>query len=144
KALEMNQRFYPPDKLPQGHPDLATSLNNLGVVLDSLGQAERALPHYQKALDMRQRLYPPDKLPQGHPDLAHSLNNLGFVLEKLGQAERALTNSQKALDMYRTYLEAQATTAPEAQALDLLASLPRSREPVLTLTRQLGTDAGLA
>jgi len=144
QALEMCQRLYPADKVPDGHPDLAQSLNNLGYVLEALGQPEQALPSYQKALAMFQRLYPADKLPDGHPRLALCLDNLGSVLEALGQPERALPYYQQALEMYRTYLEAQAATAPEAQALDLLASLPRTRDGFLTLTRLLGTDPGQA
>ena len=30
RALEMNQALYPRERYPQGHPHLATSLNNLG------------------------------------------------------------------------------------------------------------------
>ena len=31
----MCKRLYPPDKYPDGHPDLAMSLSNLGELLES-------------------------------------------------------------------------------------------------------------
>ena len=67
QALAMNAKALPAkDKFPDGHADLAASLNNLGGVLQSLGRLEAALEHYQQALAMYRKLYPPDKFPDGH------------------------------------------------------------------------------
>jgi hypothetical protein len=44
QSLEMRRKLYAAAKHPNGHPDLATSLNNLGAVLQAMGQAEQALP----------------------------------------------------------------------------------------------------
>ena len=73
----MHKRLYPPEKYPDGHPDLAGSLNNLGAAEDrgrvrQGGAATTATPW-----TCARRLYPPEKYPDGHPDLARSLNNLG-------------------------------------------------------------------
>ncbi len=73
-------RCYPTDRYPQGHPDLATSLNNLGALLEAQGSYGEARVYYERALAMRELLYPKDRYPQGHPDLATSLNNLGDLL----------------------------------------------------------------
>ena len=54
---------------PDGHPALAGSLNNLGVVLKAAGSAEKALPFYEQALAMYRALYPAAKYPDGHPHL---------------------------------------------------------------------------
>jgi len=140
QALEMRQKLYPADRFPNGHPELAESLGNLGGVLQALGQAERALPSFQKALEMYRKLYPADKFPNGHPQLANSLTNLAFVLAPLGESERALLPLKQALTMYTSYLEEQALTAPEAQALELLATLPLTRDAFLTLARRLAVD----
>ncbi|MEJ7636952.1 MAG: hypothetical protein WKF75_02915 [Singulisphaera sp.] len=57
-ALEMGERLYPPARHPQGHPDLAAYLSNLGTAPGS-GDAVGARPT-TGALEMRERLYPPD------------------------------------------------------------------------------------
>jgi tetratricopeptide (TPR) repeat protein/CHAT domain-containing protein len=140
KGVEAYQRLYPPDRFPQGHPDKAVSLNNLALTLKRLGQPERALPFSQQSLRMLRLLYPAEQFPQGHPYLALGLNNVGAMLLELGQPEQALTHYRQALEMFSTYLEAQAATAPEAQALDLLDSLPTPSYRLLTLARQLDID----
>ena len=76
----MHQSLYPKDRYPQGHPDLAGSLNNLGGLLLDQGSYVEGRGYYERALAMHQSLYPKDRYPQGHPDLAQSLNNLGFLL----------------------------------------------------------------
>jgi CHAT domain-containing protein/tetratricopeptide (TPR) repeat protein len=144
QALQMRQRLYPADQFHRGHPALAISFNNLGSVLHAQGQDEQALAHYQQAVEMYRKLYPRAQLPQGHPHLAGSLHNLGVVQQALGQSERAVQSFQEALEMFQTHLECQAATTPEAQALDLLDKLPPTRNDFLSLTRQLGTDAGVA
>jgi CHAT domain-containing protein len=99
QALAMYKTLYPSDKFPAGHADLATSLNNMGFLLEALGRLEAALEHHQQALIMLKKLYPPDKFPAGHPDLATSLNNMGFLLQALGRLEAALDHHQQALTM---------------------------------------------
>ena len=80
----------------EDHRELATSLNNVAAVLDSLGKATEALPLYREALEMRKRLFPGD-----HPDVAQSLNNVAVVLGSLGRASEALPLLRRALEMRR-------------------------------------------
>jgi tetratricopeptide (TPR) repeat protein/predicted ATPase len=87
--------------LPLGHPDIATSLNNLALLLVSTGRYVEAEPLYREALAMRQ-----EALPLGHPDIATSLNNLALLLVSTGryvEAERlyreALAMRQEALPL---------------------------------------------
>src|SRR5687768_16710111 len=42
KALELWRKLYPPDKYPDGHLDLATTLNSLGLVLKLQGRPAAA------------------------------------------------------------------------------------------------------
>ena len=42
RALEMRQSLYPKDKYPQGHPDLASTLSNLGTLLSLAGNPGEA------------------------------------------------------------------------------------------------------
>ena len=85
----MYRQLYPTEHYPQGHPDLATSLNNLGGLLKSRGEYAAAEPFYRDALAMRRQLYPKEHYPQGHPDLAQSLNNLGGLLQARGESAAA-------------------------------------------------------
>ena len=101
QALAMYRKLYPADKFPDGHPELATSLNNMGTVLQFLGRLEGALEHFQQGLVMYRKLYPADKFPDGHTDLARSLNNIGGVLQPLDRLEGGAEHGQQALAMYR-------------------------------------------
>jgi CHAT domain-containing protein len=101
QALAMRRRLYPESKYPDGHPELALSLNNMGFMLESAGSAEKAIPFLEQALAMNRRLYPESKYPDGHPELAISLNNMGRVLRSSGSAEKALPFHEQALAMRR-------------------------------------------
>jgi CHAT domain-containing protein/tetratricopeptide (TPR) repeat protein len=95
-VLAVNKRLYPPEQYPDGHSDLAQSLNNLGFLLKARGRDEEALPYYEQALAMRRKLYP-----QGHPDLAVSLSSLGHLLHDRGRSEEAQPYLEQALAMRR-------------------------------------------
>jgi CHAT domain-containing protein len=97
----MRQKLYPKGKYPDGHPELAISLNNLGLLLRDRGEYPRAEPFFRDALAMRQKLYPKGKYPRGHPHLATSLNNLGFLLQARGEYARAEPFYRDALAMYQ-------------------------------------------
>jgi tetratricopeptide (TPR) repeat protein len=99
RALAMVQALYPKDKYPQGHPHLAGSLNNVGLLLQDQGEYGKALPYLEQALAMYQALYPREKYPQGHPNLALSLNNLGTLLQDQGEYGKALPYLERALAM---------------------------------------------
>jgi CHAT domain-containing protein/tetratricopeptide (TPR) repeat protein len=95
----MRQALYPRERYPQGHPQLAGSLNNLGGLLQAQGDYGGARGYYQRALAMHQALYPKEQYPQGHPDLANSLNNLGGLLKDQGAYGEARGYYQRALAM---------------------------------------------
>ncbi len=80
----MKEALYPKDRYPKGHPDLATSLNNLGHLLATQGDYGGARGYLDRALAMCESLYPTDRYPQGHPELARSLHNLGALLQDQG------------------------------------------------------------
>jgi tetratricopeptide (TPR) repeat protein len=69
-------------------PDLAGSLNNLGIRLDAVGRREEALAPTEEAVEHYRRLAQAN--PAAYlPDLATSLNNLGNRLDAVGQREEA-------------------------------------------------------
>jgi CHAT domain-containing protein/Tfp pilus assembly protein PilF len=137
QSLEMKQRLYPADKYPQGHPDLAVSLNNLGGLLRDRGEYGQALGYFKQSLEMRQRFYPTDKYPQGHPALARGLSNLGVLLQAQGEYGQALGYHRQAIEMYGRLAGAFAGAASEAEALNYVASLPASRDLLLSCSAAL-------
>ena len=86
-------------------PDLAISLNNLGVRLADTGQRQAALAPAREAVTIRRQLA--EANPDAYlPDLAMSLNNLGNHLAETGQRQAALAPAREAADTYRQLAEA--------------------------------------
>jgi tetratricopeptide (TPR) repeat protein len=101
EILAIYQQLYPKDRFPHGHPDLATSLNYLGLVLKRQADYAGARAFYQQALAMYQALYPKSGCPRGHPDLATTLNNLGSLLLAQRDYVGAAAYHEQALAMYQ-------------------------------------------
>jgi CHAT domain-containing protein/tetratricopeptide (TPR) repeat protein len=78
EAVSLAQRLIEVQRRALGweHPDVATSLSNLGTYLWWEGNQAGAEPRYREALAMRRKL-----LGEEHPDVATSLNNLGALLQ---------------------------------------------------------------
>ncbi len=89
KVLEMRQALY-----PFNHPDVADSLNNVGLAYDTLGEAKKGLGYQEQALEMYRAFYPGN-----HPSVAASLNNVGSAYETLGEAKKGLGYQEQALEM---------------------------------------------
>ena len=69
-------------------PDVATTLNNLGILLANLGERDAARSHYQEALETCWPLFEKHPAAFGHRVL-NSLRGLVPVYEALGQTEDA-------------------------------------------------------
>jgi len=69
RALAIREKALGPE-----HPDVAQTLNNLGLVYKAQGRYEEALKTYGRALAINEKALGPE-----HPDLAKTLNNLGLV-----------------------------------------------------------------
>src|SRR4051794_28142577 len=55
-ALEIARRLYPKSEYPEGHANLATTMDSLGNRLALVGKFSTADPLLRDALDMRRRL----------------------------------------------------------------------------------------
>jgi CHAT domain-containing protein len=95
----MHRRLFPDKDYPNGHADVATDLNNMGVLLGRLDRTEEARARLHEALEMRRKLYPKAKFPSGHPGLANSLNSLGNLLATKGELDKAQEYMEEALAM---------------------------------------------
>ncbi|XP_019621773.1 PREDICTED: LOW QUALITY PROTEIN: uncharacterized protein LOC109468010 [Branchiostoma belcheri] len=79
------------------HPDIASSLSNLGSVWSKLGDRTKAIQYKAKALSMRKDIHG-DK---PHPDTAALLNDLGVLLWQVGDKKKALCYFEQCLEMTR-------------------------------------------
>ena len=78
RALAITEAAYGPD-----HPDVATYLGNLTIILCDLGQAAEARPLAERALAIDEAAYGRD-----HPDVASHLSNLARILQHWGRLRR--------------------------------------------------------
>jgi tetratricopeptide (TPR) repeat protein len=74
------------------HPDVATDLNNLAVLLSAQGKYDEALELHYQCLGIQKRC-----LGEEHPRYAASLNNLAALLWSTGRSEEALAIATRTL-----------------------------------------------
>ena len=110
-------------------PDLARSLDNLGVRFSELGLPAYGLPATQEAVTAYRELAAanPDRY---RPDLARSLDNLGVRFSQLGR-RHGLPATQEAVTAYRELAAANPDRyRPDlARSLDNLGARSRSWPP---------------
>ncbi len=87
RALRIDEAAYGTD-----HPNVAILVNNLGRVLQNLGDLQGAKKHFERALLIVETTYGPD-----HPEVAICGNNLGNVLRDLGDVQGARNHFERAL-----------------------------------------------
>ncbi|WP_412030537.1 CHAT domain-containing protein [Deinococcus yunweiensis] len=90
EALNLRQ-----EHLPEGHPDIALSLEGLGHFSQGLGKLFDAIDYYEEALIIYSRLGP-----SGYLGSARCLNNIGLMHEKNEDFEEAIASFEKSLAIY--------------------------------------------
>ena len=91
RALAIDEQVY---KETLNHPDIASTLNNLGIAWRDLGDARKAKDRFERALKIYKQVY---KETLNHPDIAMALNNLGTAWRDLGDARKAKDRFERAL-----------------------------------------------
>ena len=90
-------------------PAVATTLNNLGVLLSDTHNFEQSQTYYEEALRIRRSLSA--RNPETYtPEVAATLNNLGALLSDTHNFEQSQTYFEEALQLYRSL----ASRNPEA------------------------------
>ena len=79
------------------HPDIASTLGNLGLAWSDLGDARQAVSFYERALAIYEQAY--QEAPN-HPDIASTLNNLGIAWQNLGDGRKAISCYERALAIF--------------------------------------------
>lgn len=117
KALEIRQKLYRKEEYPNGHPDLAKSLYNIGRLLQEKGDLGPAVTYFQKSLSMRRLLFPE---PQDHISVAKSLHSLAGVLGDLGKLRESLPYIEQALAMRQRLYSSQGVPQDHLEVADTL------------------------
>ncbi|HEY7330659.1 MAG TPA: CHAT domain-containing tetratricopeptide repeat protein [Gemmataceae bacterium] len=101
EALKLAQRVFElaRNELGENHAYIATSLNNLGVVLWAMRNLDGARSYFEQTLKIRRRILGDD-----HPHTAFSFNNLGSLLREMGDLPTAQSNYERALEIRRRVL----------------------------------------
>ena len=81
------------------HPDMATSLDNLGLLYQVMEEYAKAEPVYQEALRIRQKV-----LGKENSDTAQSLNNLAWLYRDMGDYAKAEPLYKEALEIRQKVL----------------------------------------
>lgn len=124
--------------LEANHPTIATSLNNLGLLLMDMGDLVGAKRHAEQALAIQEQV-----LGKNHPHVAISLNNLGLILQELGDYAGAKSYAEQALAIDAQVLGAQEVAADLNNLGQILlamgdyAGAKRHVEQALTILEQV-------
>jgi tetratricopeptide (TPR) repeat protein len=94
QALAIRRKEYGKKK---AHPDIASSIEALGLNYYQRGEYEKAVDQLRQAAAMQRKLHPDTP----HPALAQATDNLAFALMELGKPEEAEPLSRLALAMKR-------------------------------------------
>ncbi|KAI8503669.1 hypothetical protein Bbelb_186400 [Branchiostoma belcheri] len=78
------------------HPNIASSLNNIGTCWSELGDQRKAITYYEQSLEIMKAIYGETKQ---HPDIATSLNNIGKCWSDLGDRRKAIWYYELSLKM---------------------------------------------
>ncbi|PZR09133.1 MAG: hypothetical protein DI536_23150 [Archangium gephyra] len=87
------------EHLGEQHPDVASTLNNLGVVLTYLEQPEEAVRRYEESLQLHEQLEGAD-----HPNVGAASHNYAVALRRLGRLRDAEAAFSRALKVRRAAL----------------------------------------
>jgi tetratricopeptide (TPR) repeat protein len=98
EALQIFREFA--QKNPEAYlPDVATTLNDLGVLDRDQKRMEEARKELDETLQIRRELV--QKNPEAYlPDVAETLNNMGVLDRKQNRAQEAKQAYEKALEIY--------------------------------------------
>eukprot|EP00058_Branchiostoma_floridae_P017879 XP_002603368.1 hypothetical protein BRAFLDRAFT_80361 [Branchiostoma floridae] len=95
QALQMMRTIYGENT---AHPDIASSLNNLGSAWLHLGDHKKAVSYSEQSLQIERIIHGENT---AHPEIASSLNNLGLAWSDLGDYKKAVSYHEQSLQMER-------------------------------------------
>ena len=135
RALAIYEQVY--QETPN-HPDIASTLNNLGEAWRALGDTRKALSFLERTLAIYEQVHAEDP---NHPDIASTLNDLGIAWGALGDARQAVSYLERALAIYEQFYQETPNHPDIASTLNNLGNawvtLGDARQAVSYLERAL-------
>ncbi|CAH1255667.1 TTC28 [Branchiostoma lanceolatum] len=96
QALQLNRSIHGENT---AHPQIASSLFNLGNAWNGLGGYRKAISYYEQTLQMDRSIYGEDT---AHVNIFNSLRALGSTWNELGDDRKAISYQEQSLKMRRT------------------------------------------
>jgi tetratricopeptide (TPR) repeat protein len=93
-ALERKQKQLPPN-----HPSIASTLNEIGIVYDKMGNDEKALEYFKRVLEICRNSVSSDNL-----DFAEYHTNIGRVYYKREEYALALEQFELAFNIFKDFI----------------------------------------
>ena len=91
QALAIRKKVYGDE-----HPDVASSLNNLGTAYQDQGNLPKAIEFYTESVAVFKKVYGDE-----HPDVASSLNNLGTAYQDQSNPPKAIEFYTESLAIWK-------------------------------------------
>ena len=134
-ALPLFQRVLAEQEqiLGSGHPQVATTLTNLGLLHQRMGHFQDSLETLQRALKIQEQAGGPDS-----NEVAQSLNNLGATQCELGQHEDAVATFRRAIAIRSREGEPTPLAYPLASLAQTLITFSQFDEAAAMAERALG------
>ena len=89
QSLDMRKQLYGLE-----HPEVASSLSNVGSIHSVMGDLETAKDSFQRSHALRKKIYG-----EKHPCVADSLNNIGILYSEMDLTLEAVQYHEKSLEM---------------------------------------------
>lgn len=127
--------------LGPGHPDVATSLNNLASLYKTIGDYSRAEPLYKRSLAIKEKALGPD-----HPSVAGTKGNIGFLYLSQGKLDKAyeiFKTASWSTGLGRYYLLKKDHGRAEEQFREAMNHYKKTRESIHLLASYIGLGLSL-
>ena len=106
QALEISEKTIGTE-----HPDYATNLNNLALLLGVMGRHDEAEPLFRQAMEIDAKT-----IGKGHPGYAIDVSNLALLLRDMGRHDEAEPLYVEALEILQAKLGPDHPTTKKGEA----------------------------
>lgn len=137
-ASKIQQRRYPKVLYPDGHPEVARALLDLGATQTSLEKHPDASDNLLKSMKIWETVYPAEDFPQGNSELASCLNALGIVSLLKGQFSQAVETFEREAKMRLNLAMTVFDGVSEAEALNFAAAHLAPPNELISVWQQSG------
>jgi tetratricopeptide (TPR) repeat protein len=125
------------------HPDVATALNNLALLLKATNRLDEAEPLMRRALAIDEQSFGSD-----HPNFARDLNNLALLLQETNRLVEAEPLLRRALGLFLGFTRRTGHEHPHLRTAlgnyaSILKALGRSEEDIDAELQKLLVEYGI-